>query len=743
MFDRNISANGANGGTQKGQAMVFSLLFLAVAIITLLILYNQGQLVKNRVQLENAADAAVYSQAKLAARNLNFIAYTNRAMVANEVSIGQMVALLSWVKHYKNVGAFSFFPLYTIPIAPPSPTTLQSIMAPVTALYTNLGTALEPPLRQVNKVWPTAISYFNGALGIFQKVFALSTLEAEIEMNLHVVEDHEFSADKPEMYTPVVGWYFFVQNTLLTYFGENIDPSNVYSKVSGKLDSNADDNADAHGMVGDFLGEQLGTIDNMINDNTSGVSRKKANNTNSGQDANMNTDEEDSGDGAVDGYKRFAAIVNNNREAFTRDRHWDLGPPRVTFSFPLNLDIGIIKLTIKLDLGFWMGIKNDGGTAYVSQGSMEEDKDIASLGWSSLDVTSFGIQIDIGLFVSFEVCLPIVGCAGGTIIDVDFSIPIGLPLAGATHQLVSDKKYAKKVVPEWGYPMMPPDVYGGNITDVLNQGSFDLFHLLALGWGSVAPQLPGGMFGVNPNDVTDSYSGPPSFFSLGDSFQESGTGYEFVIALAKTMDEIETTDKSKASNSGSSPNSLNINTDDPAMAGDDWHQTDPDKLIPYTRFDVASHSRVEGKDISADYQELIWNDERPMMTVSAAETYFANPMQKNKDGSDVAASLFSPFWDARLKEPSAMSMLIATGEIKWSDIFDGLSDNASASDIIDWVLQGIAARVVDVGVDNLVDQMDGPALIVDPMKSGIKDVATQGTNAAIDQLPDFDSYMPQ
>lgn len=720
---------------QKGQAMVFSLLFFAVSIMTLLILYNQGQLVKNRVQLENAADAAVYSQAKLAARNLNFIAYTNRAMVANEVSIGQMVSLLSWAKHYKNVGAFSSFPAYTIPIAPPSPLTLQQLMAPLTAVYTGLGNALVAPLRQVNQVWPTAISYFNGALGIFQKVFALSTLEAEIEMNLNVVKDNEFSADKPEIYTPVVGWYFFVQNTLLTYFGENISPDNIYKNISGKLDSNAQ-NADAHDMIGDFIGEKAGTLDNMINNNTSGVARKKKHNAGGGQDANMNAGEEDSGDGAVDAYKRFAAIVNNNREAFTRDRHWDIGPPRVTFSFPLNLDIGIVKLKIKLDLGFWMGIKNDGGTAYVSHGSIEEDKDIASLGWSALDVTSFGIQIDIGLFVSFEICLPIIGCNGGTIIDVNFSIPIGLPLAGATHQLVSDKKYAKRVVPEWGYPMMAPDVYGGDINDVLNQGSFDLFHLLALGWGSVAPSLPGGMFGVNPVDVTDSYSGPPSFFSLGDSFQESGVGYEFVIALAKTLDEVETTDKSKPSESGSSPTSLAINTG----ASVDWD--DKNNPVSYTRFDVETHSRVEGTDIAADYQEFIWNDERPMMTISAAETYFANPMQKNKDGSDVAPSLFSPFWDARLKEPSAISMLIATGEVKWSDIFDGLSDNATANDIIDWVLQGIATRVVEVGVDNLADQMDGPGIIVDPMKSGMKNVAGQATDAAIEQLPDFNGLMP-
>src|SRR5690606_42008549 len=97
-------------GYQKGQAMVFGLLFLGVVLMAWLALFNQGQLVSHRVQLENTADATVYSQAKLAARNQNFIAYTNRAMVANEVSIGQMVAILSWAKHYRDVGAFTSYP---------------------------------------------------------------------------------------------------------------------------------------------------------------------------------------------------------------------------------------------------------------------------------------------------------------------------------------------------------------------------------------------------------------------------------------------------------------------------------------------------------------------------------------------------------------------------------------------------------------------------------------------------------
>jgi len=712
---------------QKGQAMVFSLLFMAVCIMTLLILYNQGQLVKNRVQIENAADAAVYSQAKLAARNLNFIAYTNRAMVANEVSIGQMVALLSWAKHYKQMPSFvgtangdpNAFPVYTIPIAPPSPTTLSGILSTITTPWKIMGAAVEAPTKVMVDKWPTAISYFNGALGVFQKAFALSTLEAQIEMNLNVVEDHEFSPDEQEMYTPAVGWYFFAQNVLLTYFGENISPDNLYTSVSGSLDSNPD-NADGHALVADFLGDQIGTIDNMINDNTTGISKKKSKNSAGGKNANMNSGGEE--DSAVAAYQRFAAIVNRNREGFTTDRHWDFGPPRLELHFPLVIDVGIVKLTIVLDIGFWAGIKNDGGTSYVSDGSLETDADLASLGWSSIDVISFGIQIDIGIFVNIEVCI-LGGCSDWDILDLDFTIPIGLPLGGATHQLVSDKKYAKKVMTDWGYPSMDSDVYGGDEDDPLNQGAFDLFHIAALGWGQVAPTLqPGGMYGIRPLDVTDTYGAPPSFFSLGDSFQETGVGYEFTIALAKSLDDVETSDS----------DTIGINKGDVT----DWDQND----VSYTRFDVETHSRVEGGDISADYQEFIWNDERPMMTVSSAETYFANPMQKNADGSNEPASLFSPFWDARLKEPSAIALLIATGELPWSEIFDGLSDNASANDIIQWVLAGIADRIVDVGVDNLVAQMEAPFdSVVEPP---LREVADQAKDAALDQLPNFDDFMP-
>jgi len=699
--------------------MLFSLLFMAVCIMTLLILYNQGQLIKNRTQIENAADAAVYSQAKLAARNLNFIAYTNRAMVANEVSIGQVVALLSWAKHYKQMPSFASFPAYTIPIAPPSPTTMQTILSVITTPWKIMGAAVEAPIKGLLEVWPPSISAFNMVLGMSQKAFALSTLEAQIELNLNVVKDHEFSPDKSEMYTPAVGWYFFAQNTLLTYFGENVNPVKLNSAVSASLGSNPD-NVDGDALVADFLGDQLGTIDNMINDNTTGISKKKANNSTGGKDANMNSNEK--ANSAVAAYQRFAAIVNRNREGFTKDRHWDVGPPRAELHIPLVLDAGIVKLTIIVDFGFWAGIKNDGGTSYVSDGGLETDADLASLGWSSIDVTSFGIQFDIGLFVNIEVCI-LGGCKDWDLIDEKWQIPIGLPLAGATHQLVSDKKYAKKVMADWGYPSMDSDIYGGDEDDPLNQGAFDLFHIAALGWGQTSPTLqPGGMYGARPIDVTDNYGAPPSFFSLGSSFQETGVSYEFTIALAKSLDEIETSDSDV----------IGIKTGQVT----DWDQSD----IAYTRFDLETHSRVEGKDISASNQELIWNDKRPMMTVSAAEAYFANPMQKNADGSNEPASLYSPFWDARLKEPTAISLLIANGELPWSDIFEGLSDNASANDIVQWVLAGVAARIVDVGVDNVTSTIPPPLdTIIEPP---VRVIADQAKDAALNQLPNLDAFMP-
>ncbi|MCG8314445.1 MAG: hypothetical protein MI976_14655 [Pseudomonadales bacterium] len=76
----------------KGQAIVAGMALLAVAGIVFFFVFNSTRAVNEKVALVNAADATAYSGAQIAARQLNFMAYTNRVMVANEVAIGHMVS---------------------------------------------------------------------------------------------------------------------------------------------------------------------------------------------------------------------------------------------------------------------------------------------------------------------------------------------------------------------------------------------------------------------------------------------------------------------------------------------------------------------------------------------------------------------------------------------------------------------------------------------------------------------------
>ena len=72
---------------------------MASLIVAFALVFGAGQLVNDKMRLVNAADAAAYSAAQWEARSLNFQAYMNRAIVANEVAVAQLVSLRSWSKY--------------------------------------------------------------------------------------------------------------------------------------------------------------------------------------------------------------------------------------------------------------------------------------------------------------------------------------------------------------------------------------------------------------------------------------------------------------------------------------------------------------------------------------------------------------------------------------------------------------------------------------------------------------------
>jgi hypothetical protein len=82
---------------QQGQALVLAIICMLVFVVGVLVLFNTGQAVNKKVQLNNTADAAAYSAAVQQARAYNLIAYLNRAQVANEVATAQIVSIHSWM----------------------------------------------------------------------------------------------------------------------------------------------------------------------------------------------------------------------------------------------------------------------------------------------------------------------------------------------------------------------------------------------------------------------------------------------------------------------------------------------------------------------------------------------------------------------------------------------------------------------------------------------------------------------
>ena len=90
---------------QRGQALVLGLFVLFMGTISLFFLFSTGQVSADKQRVTNTADAAAYSAALWRARVLNYDAYSNRAMIANEVAIAQTLTLASELQFNKNLAA--------------------------------------------------------------------------------------------------------------------------------------------------------------------------------------------------------------------------------------------------------------------------------------------------------------------------------------------------------------------------------------------------------------------------------------------------------------------------------------------------------------------------------------------------------------------------------------------------------------------------------------------------------------
>jgi len=333
----------AGTGRQRGQAMIFVVLFLGVVTLSLVFLYKAGKITSEKMQLQNAADAAAYSVAITEARDLNFMAYTNRAMVANEVAIGQLVGMASWATHWSSFESYlmAYERLFIYPL----------VMA------VSLGTAGDT----VENVFKTATNLVFKVPGdLFFKVFkVVANIGATVLHNINKA----YSAGQ-------TGYHY----------------ASILYAISAYLDLVEDNAPDA--KISDFgiltmIAHTLSYIDILpqLDSFVKTYSPTKAE--------------------SAEGFARFAAVVNGSRDEFSRKRGWTL--PLEIPPFPINIDPG--RFTI-LDIGVasvWMqfifrlsfDLEKTGASAlrYIGDTSLGN-----KFNWSAADATS--LLMDLYFYIA-------------------------------------------------------------------------------------------------------------------------------------------------------------------------------------------------------------------------------------------------------------------------------------------------------------------------------------------------------
>jgi len=177
-------------GRQRGQALPLGLALALVGMLGALVLYNTGRVASDKARLANAADAAAYSGLLWQARAMNFQAYTNRAMVANEVSIAQAVSLRSWASYGSRTAENLAHVLSAVPPLNVYAKGLDQIMA-----------ALDGFVGPVAEAMVGVIGVINSGISHAQRAMFVSSFAATPEIVVAVARESDPRFDAETLYS--------------------------------------------------------------------------------------------------------------------------------------------------------------------------------------------------------------------------------------------------------------------------------------------------------------------------------------------------------------------------------------------------------------------------------------------------------------------------------------------------------------------------------------------------------------
>ena len=165
---------------QNGQALILGLIVIMLGFAGLIVFFSSTQLTVNRQRLTSASDAAAYSAALWRARVMNFDAYSNRAIVAQEVAVAQAVTMVSWAKYFETfTGNVNTIAQYYPPLAVVTGATAQA--AQLSRQVAQTAAELEIPARAAKDVgYKFLLEKSQQLMGLTANGFALSMLTTEV-----------------------------------------------------------------------------------------------------------------------------------------------------------------------------------------------------------------------------------------------------------------------------------------------------------------------------------------------------------------------------------------------------------------------------------------------------------------------------------------------------------------------------------------------------------------------------------
>ena len=674
---------------QRGQSAIFVLLFLGVVLVSLNYLYKQGRITSDKMQMQNAADAAAYGTSLIEARDLNFAAYMNRAIVANEVAIGQMVGLASWAFHLQSFAPFlrtwdtNVVGPGTLGIASPA---MQSIAGGFDAAGQGFIRVLKPLARGIG----LALSYVNMGYGWAQQIFHVVSGVMSATYLWSAIEDNA----PPGTRLSELGFAALVTHIAGHGTIPLPVPGGQFTKVfnpNAPVDLNEEEDApDEPPRPGPSTYVDLDVFeDNAVDD-------KEA-------------------------YERLAALVRQSRDPFTKTRGWKLGlfttqPVRETIDaccgsfafiddngalnveFGIPVDLGLLGADIRVFFYFGINLARDGGSELrIVIPSSRQYSAGGNFNWSSADTTNLEVFLgggfDADLWVRFipfswdKVVLLSIG--GGIYLgDDEFTIAIGASGRAETHcfpkvdangdpvldadgnqeeecQTVAHDAPISITVP---FPTSAP--FGAGFAEFGKRTQVDLQRFRDMRSAQFGGTVPREAYGGAPKRILAwDATGPtmPGIAYQSDLPDHMLTGYK---GLPKYID---TTGNDTSLLGFGGPHLL-------VSLVLDRKDYDKDRGNPARNYPQMGGTGAGLADLRLAEQfagGLARGGDGQLHVLARSEVYFKRPLDLSYfarvDGEEEHANAFNPYWSARLVETRYIDRVIALLAQQQQDL-SGLSD---------------------------------------------------------------------